>query len=84
MADVEKMKERRDKLTAQIKRQQAREKERQRKQDTRRKILIGSITQKMIERGEIQEETLYRYADKMLTRKNDRELFNLGDKENAS
>ena len=84
MSDLDKLKERRDRLTAQIKRQQAREKERQRKQETRRKILLGSITQKMIERGEIAEETLCRYADRVLTRKADRELFNLGEKENAS
>jgi hypothetical protein len=50
---------------------------RQRKDDTRRKILIGAILLAKIEQGQFEERQLRRRLDKALTRKDDRALFGL-------
>jgi hypothetical protein len=48
-----------------------------RKDDTRRKILIGAIVLAKIEQGEFAEKQLRRWLDQALTRQDDRALFDL-------
>ncbi|HEV2704151.1 MAG TPA: mobilization protein [Steroidobacteraceae bacterium] len=49
----------------------------QRKDDTRRKILVGAVVLAKVEQGVIQESALRGWLDGALTREDDRELFNL-------
>jgi hypothetical protein len=48
-----------------------------RRDETRRKILIGAVILAKIERGEFDEKKLRAMLDSALTRKDDRELFEL-------
>jgi hypothetical protein len=50
---------------------------RERKADTRRKILIGAIVMAKIEQKAMDEKLLRRWLDEALTRADDRELFEL-------
>ena len=50
---------------------------RSRKDDTRRKILVGAILLSKIEQGQFEERQLRRWLDKALIRKDDRKLFGL-------
>jgi hypothetical protein len=53
---------------------------RDRKADTRRKILIGAVVMAKIEQGVFEEKTLKAWLDKALTRDDDRALFGLDGK----
>jgi predicted nucleic acid-binding Zn-ribbon protein len=48
-----------------------------RREDTRRKILIGTTILAKIERGEFEEKKLRAMLDEALVRKDDRKLFEL-------
>jgi hypothetical protein len=48
-----------------------------RRDETRRKILIGAVILAKIERGEFDEKKLKAMLDSALTRKDDRDLFGL-------
>ena len=61
-------------------RQRAIETKRERKADTRRKILVGGIVQAKIEQGLMDEKELRKWLDHALTRKDDRALFGLAPK----
>jgi len=50
---------------------------RERKEDTRRKILAGAWVLGQVERGELSRESLQRSLDRFLTRADDRALFDL-------
>lgn len=50
---------------------------RARKDDTRRKILIGAILLAKVEQGQFDQKQLRRWLDKALTRNDDRKLFGL-------
>ena len=50
---------------------------RARKDDTRRKILAGSVLLAKVESGDFDNRTFKRWLDKSLTRADDRELFGL-------
>ena len=67
----------RDQLNAQIQALRAREQAQKRKDDTRRKVLIGSVFLKMIKAGEMKQEQLDRILDKHLEKERDRALFGL-------
>jgi hypothetical protein len=60
-------------------RQRALESRRNRKADTRRKILVGSIVLARVAQGRIPESELRAWLDEALSRPDDRELFNLAD-----
>jgi septal ring factor EnvC (AmiA/AmiB activator) len=53
------------------------ESQRQRKADTRRKILVGAIVLARIEQGRLSEAELRGWMDEALTRPEDRALFDL-------
>jgi hypothetical protein len=50
---------------------------RARKDDTRRKILVGAIVLARIEQGRLAESDLHAWLQEALTREDDRALFNL-------
>jgi hypothetical protein len=53
------------------------ESRRKRKDDTRRKILVGAIVLAKVEQGELDSNQLRRWLDQALTRVDDRGLFGL-------
>ncbi len=60
------------------------ESKRERKADTRRKILIGAIVQAKVEQKVMDEKLLRSWLDEVLTRSDDRALFNLPAKAASS
>ena len=58
-------------------RQRALEARRNRKTDTRRKILAGAIVLAKVEAGEFDEKRFHRWVDETLTSPEDRALFGL-------
>jgi septal ring factor EnvC (AmiA/AmiB activator) len=54
------------------------ESRRARRDETRRKILVGAIVLEKVERGEIEESALQRWLESGLTREEDRALFGMG------
>lgn len=58
-------------------RQKSIESQRQRKEDTRRKILVGAIVLAKADQGEFDPAQLRRWLDAALTRPDDRALFDL-------
>jgi hypothetical protein len=80
------LKEQRAKIEARIQAAEARTKQADRKQDTRRKILVGSYyLEQAIENSQMEE--IKKIMDRFLTRDSDRKLFELSlknkDKEPA-
>lgn len=71
---LQQLKAQQQRITA---RQKSIESQRQRKADTRRKILIGSIVLARVEQGRLSETELRTWMDEGLTRPDDRALFNL-------
>jgi hypothetical protein len=61
-------------------RKKAVESKRERKADTRRKILIGGVVMAKIEQKEIEPGLLHRWLDEALSRNEDRALFNLPER----
>ena len=60
-----------------VARQRALESRRDRKADTRRKILVGAIVLAKVDQGKFDQVQLRRWLDEELTRDEDRELFDL-------
>jgi hypothetical protein len=71
----------RSQINAQIQAIKARENGQQRKDDTRRKVLIGSVVLKMLKTGEMPQERLNQLLDKHLETERDRKLFGLEQKQ---
>src|SRR5581483_12002763 len=65
-------------------RERAAEAARERKADTRRKILVGALVTAKVEKGEFSGETLQKWLDGFLTRPDDRSLFALEPNGSAS
>ncbi len=79
LSALERLKSQKAKLEARIHAVEARTKQSQRKQDTRRKILIGSYYfDKATKENKLDE--IKHLMDKYLTRDSDRKLFNLSVK----
>lgn len=70
----------RDQINAQIQAIKAREQAQHRKDDTRRKVLIGGVVLKMLKTGEMPQERLNQILNKHLEKEADRALFNLPPK----
>lgn len=58
-------------------RKRSAEREQQRKDDTRKKILIGACMLKLAEENQEANERMLKQLDKFLTNDRDRDLFNL-------
>jgi large subunit ribosomal protein L7/L12 len=56
---------------------------RERRDDTRRKILVGAFVLNQVERGEFPQERLRAALDRYLSRPDDRALFGLADRPNS-
>ena len=78
---LEKLLEKRDTLNAEIQKVRARQSAQKRKEDTRRKILLGALVQEIMANGELDEEMIMKRLDGFLTRDIDRNLFNFPIKE---
>lgn len=64
-------------VEAQIRREQALENKTERKKDTRRKILLGAIVLKEVEKPDYPDGWLQEFVDPHLIRDDDRALFGL-------
>lgn len=70
----------RDQLNAQIQAIRAKEQSQKRKDDTRRKVLIGSVMLKLIKSGEMEADKLTALLDRHLDSERDRQLFGLASR----
>lgn len=64
-------------VTAEIQRVKARQRQNHRKRETRRKILMGAMLQDSIDRGKVPETVVRADMDQFLTRDHERALFDL-------
>lgn len=74
---LQKLEERRAKIAAEIARLKSREATAKRKDDTRKKVLLGALVLSMIDKGEWPREKLDFALARFLSRPQDRALFNL-------
>lgn len=74
---LEQLLKKREELNAQIQEIKARETQEKRKEDTRKKILLGALMIEMMERGELDSDKIRKRLDGFLTRELDRKLFDL-------
>lgn len=65
-------------------RRRARDKEQLRRDDTRRKILVGALLLSRVEQGRFPQDELFAWLDAALTRDEDRQLFGLATKSAAT
>lgn len=80
MSKIDTLTQKRDEINEQIKKLKARESLKRRKEDTKRKILIGGVVIKMLKEGEMPEDRLNQILDKHLVKDADRALFKLPEK----
>ena len=78
--EIDKLDEKIKQLQEKKKQIQARDTAKQRKADTRKKILIGSTIMSAIKNNKMQWSTIKTLLDENLTRDNDRVLFDLPKK----
>ncbi len=74
---LEKLLEQREKINAQIQKARTRETAQKRKEDTRRKILLGALVIEMMDKEELDDGVIMKRLEKFLTRDIDRKLFDL-------
>ena len=67
----------REQLNAQIQKERNKHSQQKRKDDTRRKILLGSLMMEMMKKGELDEKKIRKRLDGFLTKEIDRKLFDL-------
>ena len=65
----------REKLNAQIQKERNKYSQQKRKEDTRRKILLGALMMEMMKKGELDEKKIRKRLDSFLTKEIDRKLF---------
>jgi large subunit ribosomal protein L7/L12 len=74
---LEQLLQKREQLNAQIEQIRARETAQKRKEDTRRKILLGALVIEMMDKGELDRTKIRKRLSEFLTRDIDRKLFDL-------
>ncbi len=74
---IRQLEESRARINAEIQRVKGRAQQAERKRETRRKILVGSMVLDLVERGEWLEERLKAALERFLEREQDRALFGL-------
>jgi len=77
---IEKLKEQKARIEARIRDAKNREKEAARKQDTRRKVILGGVILKRLKQGLLNEEEVNRWIKEDVTRKADLALFGIEEK----
>lgn len=80
---IDKIEEQIKRLDAERKRIIAREKQEERKKETRRNIIVGAIVRKNVQDGEWPEDKFMNMLDNKITRGHDRKLFGLSVKNDA-
>ena len=70
----------REQLNAQIHQEKNKQSQQKRKEDTRRKILLGSLMMDMMKKGELDEKKIMKRLSGFLTKDIDRQLFDLSEK----
>lgn len=76
-----KLEEQRARINAEIQRVRAREQQQERKNETRRKVLVGAWMMGKVQSGEWPEQKLIEAMDSYLERDHDRALFGLPPKQ---
>ncbi|EJE8676124.1 hypothetical protein [Vibrio parahaemolyticus] len=74
---LEQLKQQQAQLAERIKRETQKQKERERKDDTRRKILIGAMILDGMKNSAEYEQKILKNLDQYLTQEKDRKLFKL-------
>ena len=74
---LEQLLKKQEELKAQIQKIKATEATQKRKEDTRKKILLGALVMEMMEKGELDRNVIEKRLDGFLSRTGDRQLFNL-------
>ena len=74
---LESLLKKREQLNAQIQKIKSKEAVQKRKEDTRRKILLGALLMEMMEKGELDRNKISKRLSSFLTRDIDRKLFDL-------
>ncbi len=74
---IKELESKKKQLEARIQKLKAAESAKKRKEDTRRKILLGSMVMKLIETGYWSQEEIYKHLDEFLDKELDRQLFDL-------
>ena len=74
---LEQLLKKREELSAQIQKIRAREATQKRKEDTRRKILLGALVMEMMDKGELNRDKIMKRLSGFLTLEIDRKLFDL-------
>jgi len=64
-------------ITAQIQALKARENAQQRKDDTRRKVLVGAVVLRLVQDGKLPRAQFVQWLDEGLSQERDRRLFEL-------
>ncbi len=72
---LDKLLEQREKINARIQKARSRETAQKRKEDTRRKILLGALVIEMMDKGELDDGVIMKRLEGFLTRDIDRKLF---------
>lgn len=78
------LEQRQAQIQAQIQAIKAREAGQERKNDTRRKVILGGVVIRLIKDGELREADVRQWLDRLLTAERDRRLFNLSPHSAAS
>ena len=74
---LEDLLKKREQLNAQIQKERNKHTQQKRKEDTRRKILLGALMMEMMKKGELDEKKIMRKLDSFLTKDIERKLFDL-------
>ena len=72
---LEQLLKKQEELKAQIRKEKNKLSQAERKLDTRRKILLGSLMIDMMKKGELDEKKIMKRLDGFLTKETDRKLF---------
>ena len=72
---LEQLLRKQEELKAQIRKEKNKLSQSERKQDTRRKILLGALMMDMMKKGDLDEKKIMKRLDGFLTRETDRKLF---------
>ncbi len=77
---IKELEEKKKQIPARIQKLKAQESTKKRKEDTRRKILLGALVQHLVKTGYWSEEEIYKQLNNFLDKPIDRKLFDLPEK----
>ena len=78
---IKELESKKKQIEARIQKLKSAESAQKRKEDTRRKILLGAMVIKLIETGYWSKEEIYKHLDEFLDKQLDRQLFDLPELE---